>query len=103
MLADGGDGCGQDRTWPVGLKPAGVSPYGAMDMAGNVWEWVSDWYDVNYYASSSKPNPSGAKTGSYRVLRGGSWFTSPNNLRCAYRNYSLPDNQNDYRGFRCAR
>jgi sulfatase modifying factor 1 len=52
-------GCGRNSTWPVGSKPAGASPYGAMDMAGNMWNWVSDRYDENYYQSSPNRNPTG--------------------------------------------
>ena len=55
----------------VGSYPAGASPYGALDMAGNVWEWLNDWYNGSYYSSSPGSNPPGPATGSYRVLRGG--------------------------------
>jgi formylglycine-generating enzyme required for sulfatase activity len=60
-------------TTTVGSYPKGASPVGASDMAGNVWEWVYDWYDEYYYNSSPSRNPKGPSTGSYRVLRGGSW------------------------------
>ena len=60
-------------TSPVGSYAAGASPYGVMDMAGNVWEWVNDWYDENYYSHSPASNPPGPATGDTRVLRGGSW------------------------------
>ncbi len=57
----------------VGKYPQGASPYGVLDMAGNVWEWVSDWYDENYYRTLLSDNPMGPTSGNYRVLRGGSW------------------------------
>ena len=61
------------ETKPVGSFPAGASPYGALDMAGNVWEWVGDWYDGGYYSQSPSENPQGPDSGEYRVIRGGSW------------------------------
>ena len=60
-------------TAEVGSFPPGASPYGAMDMAGNVWEWVADWYDSEYYSNSPLRNPTGPVRGSVRVLRGGAW------------------------------
>ncbi len=64
-------------TSAVGSYPAGASPYGALDMAGNVWEWVNDWYNSSYYSVSPGSNPPGPATGSYRVLRGGGWYALP--------------------------
>jgi len=88
---------------PVGSYLAGASPYGALDMAGNVWEWVSDWYDANYYANSPAVNPQGPATGSFRVLRGGSWNGDTSFLRAAYRGGDVPyDAVNFDFGFRCA-
>jgi formylglycine-generating enzyme len=71
---------------PSGSFPGGASPYGVMDMAGNAWEWCSDWYDRNYYARSPYNNPAGPSKGSYKVIRGGSWFYStPSIFRCSGR------------------
>ncbi len=64
---------GYADTAPVGNYPKGASPYGAMDMSGNVYEWVADWYDPKYYASSPKSNPTGPSSGQDRVVRGGSF------------------------------
>ncbi|MBI5196649.1 MAG: SUMF1/EgtB/PvdO family nonheme iron enzyme, partial [Nitrospirae bacterium] len=71
------------KTHAVGQKqPNGLGLY---DMTGNVLEWVNDWYGENYYKNSPKDNPKGADSGQYRVLRGGSWFYKPQNLRASYR------------------
>ena len=88
-------------TVPVGTKN-GVSPYGAYDMAGNVWEWVNDWYDGNYYASSPASNPTGPSSGQTRGLRGGGWSSYWNYTRVANRNDYYPDGRGKFIGFRCA-
>jgi formylglycine-generating enzyme required for sulfatase activity len=80
----------------------GRSLYGAYDMAGNVWEWVADWYDSNYYGKSSVHNPKGPSDGEYRVVRGGSWFNGPRELRSAYRGRDTPLIRGAAIGFRCA-
>ncbi len=91
-----------DGTKPVGSIPAGASPFGVMDMAGNVWEWVSDWHAENYDPNDIV-NPKGPRNGVYRVLRGGSWnYYVSVFLRGAYRGYYLPENRDDYFGFRVA-
>lgn len=67
---------GLSRTASVGSYPSGASPYGCQDMAGNVWEWCQDWYDSSYYSRTPAGgwnDPQGPSSGSYHVLRGGSW------------------------------
>jgi formylglycine-generating enzyme required for sulfatase activity len=94
---------GYEFTAPTGNYPAGASPYGAFDMSGNVYEWVADWYDSDYYTSAPDSNPQGPTTGEYRVKRGGSWHSSWFYLRAAYRSKNNPDFRDDSYGFRCAR
>jgi len=89
------------RTVPVGtFQPNG---YGLYDMAGNIWEWVSDWYDANYYSNSPSSNPTGPASGGFRVLRGGTWYGSGGSIRSANRNGVTPDYTNSNIGFRCLR
>ena len=89
---------------PVGKLEDGKSPYGIYDMAGNVWEWVSDWYDNDYYKNSPSQNPTGPPTGGFKVIRGGSWNTSARNLRAADRYFDPPSFRSQYvPGFRCAK
>ena len=90
-------------TTPVGSYPKGASPYGVMDMVGNVWEWVNDWYDGSYYSQSPSENPQGPATGKYRVLRGGSWYNDDDFVRSANRFVNDPDYWVSSRGFRCVR
>lgn len=89
-------------TTQVGAYPSGASPYGALDMSGNVWEWVNDWYAATYYQVSPASNPPGAASGSYRVLRGGSWKDDSGNVRASDRNWVNPDSILNTLGFRCA-
>jgi len=94
---------GPHTTTPVGSYPEGVSPYGAYDMVGNVWEWVADWYHHKYYHWSPRYNPEGYAKGIHRVLRGGCWWNEKHILRCAHRdNYvTTPDFRVNLGGFRC--
>ena len=89
-------------TAPVGTySPAGDSWVRAQDMAGNVWEWVSDWYGSDYYAQFVQDNPTGPERGSEKVLRGGSWFNGATDLRSANRYNLDPTSQYYSVGFRC--
>jgi formylglycine-generating enzyme required for sulfatase activity len=75
---------------PAGSHPAGASPYGALEMAGNVHEWVADWYDNAYYSRSASSNPTGPDDGSFRVRRGGTFLHDPSVSRCAHRDGGYP-------------
>ena len=88
---------------PVGMFGDGRSPYGINDMAGNVWEWVSDWYDDEYYSAAPLRNPTGPATGISKVVRGGSWGSGPEGLRSAERETHVPSFQGYGTGFRCAK
>jgi formylglycine-generating enzyme required for sulfatase activity len=90
-------------TSQVGFYPDGVSLFGALDMAGNVAEWVADWYDEYYYFNSPSLNPGGPAQGEYRMLRGGSWFNTVGAIRTAFRLWNYPDIRSESIGFRCAR
>jgi len=100
------------HTMPVDSYPEGVSGFGVYNMAGNVFEWVADWYDPKYYKESMALNPQGpdkgynfANQGAVRVLRGGSWLAPETSLHTSHRFWNQPDN-NSYGvglGFRCAK
>jgi len=88
--ADKGVDDGHADTAPVGSYPDGASWVGALDMAGNVWEWVNDWYDSDYYGKLADESPSGPVSGEYRVLRGGAWDGLDNDARSSDRYYNRP-------------
>lgn len=89
-------------TSQVGDYPTGASPYGAMDMSGNVWEWVNDWYQSDYYSVSPPSNPPGPASGTPKVLRGGSWLLFWDGVRAALRTGDYPVLRSNLAGFRCA-
>jgi len=93
----------QRDTITVGSYPTGVSPFGLFDMAGNVWEWVADFFNPNYYASSPAENPTGPGEGDYRVVRGGSFSGGMGQIRVTTRGRNLPGNGYNYVGFRCVK
>jgi len=88
-------------TSEVGSYPSGASPYGVLDMAGNVWEWVADRYDSDYYDVSPYSNPTGPVSGSRRVLRGGGWPHYWSSIRVAPRLNLYPGSSRNCTGFRC--
>jgi sulfatase modifying factor 1 len=93
-------GCVGD-TDRVGRRTAGRSPDGALDMAGNVWEWTADWYDAGYYRASPGQDPTGPASGTLKVMRGGCWVSGENTLRTTCRKAELPASWAPNVGFRC--
>ncbi|HHW96210.1 MAG TPA: formylglycine-generating enzyme family protein, partial [Oligoflexales bacterium] len=90
-------------TWPVCSKPRGNTTHGLCDMAGNVWEWVQDWYHGSYKGAPTDGSAWEKPTGSYRVLRGGSCYDYAWDVRAANRSYDDPRARYDFLGFRLAR
>jgi len=94
---------GYNDTSPVMSYSTVSSFYGTYDMAGNVWEWVADWYGESYYLDSPYKNPKGPSSGTYRMMRGGSWSTADEKaLLSAFREGSKPSITDANLGFRCA-
>ena len=93
---------GESTLVQVGIYEKGKSPYGIYDVAGNVWEWVSDWYQVDYYQESPTHNPKGPETGKYKALRSSGWQGETPQMRVFTRIKSLPTDRNNSTGFRCA-
>jgi formylglycine-generating enzyme required for sulfatase activity len=91
---------GPHSTSPVGSYPAGVSPYSVHDLAGNVYEWVADWYQEDYYQTSPLQNPKGPDSGTFRIIRGGSWVEPGDKCRSAARVGQLPSSADSDFGFR---
>jgi formylglycine-generating enzyme required for sulfatase activity len=87
-------------TAPVGSFKSNI--LGVHDITGNVWEWVSDWYSDAYYENSASDNPLGPASGTSKVLRGGSWFDVPSDLRTTRRSWNTPTRRTFYNGFRLA-
>ncbi|HEV8320679.1 MAG TPA: SUMF1/EgtB/PvdO family nonheme iron enzyme [Myxococcota bacterium] len=90
-------------TAPPGSFARGASPYGAADLAGNVWEWVADFYERDYYAAAPTVSPRGPEGGFFKGVRGGAWTSAPSHTRAARRGYDDPSRRTADTGFRCAR
>jgi formylglycine-generating enzyme required for sulfatase activity len=95
--------CDRKGTEPVGSHPTGRSPYGALDMAGNVWEWTADFHLANYYVASSAKDPEGPSDGDRKVVRGGAFKYGASELLSAGRTYDAPTVHFEHVGVRCAK
>jgi formylglycine-generating enzyme required for sulfatase activity len=94
---------GEILTMSVGSFPAGASPYGVLDLAGNAAEWVHDWYNPNYYRAAPANDPQGPERGAIKAMRGGSWLKPAISLRTTDRDWGTMDSRPSGTGFRCAR
>tara|TARA_B100000683_G_scaffold235576_1_gene239465 strand:+ start:215 stop:2131 length:1917 start_codon:yes stop_codon:yes gene_type:complete len=105
VIKVGNKACSQKQTWDVGKKPEGQSPYGVMDMVGNVSEWVWDRYSAGFYAQAPSKNPVGPNAGFQRGIRGGAWSSihTSGELRTSYRWRRPPTFRSLAIGFRCAK
>ena len=93
---------GADSVSLIGNREKGTSPYGVHDLAGNLYEWVSDWYDDASYTTQATINPHGPLEGTAKVQRGGSYINSPYRLRASFRTKGDPTEHDPHVGFRCA-
>lgn len=93
---------GAETVAPIGDRDKGASPYGVHDLAGNLYEWVSDWYDDAYYTATPMVNPRGPTEGTVKGQRGGSYINNPYRLRAAFRTKGDPTEHGPHVGFRCA-
>jgi serine/threonine-protein kinase len=95
--------CEGTSTLPVGTLKAGASPYGVLDMAGNVFEWVADWHHADYYALGPDRDPPGPASGEKKVVRGGAYSYGADELTVHGRTFDLPIKAFTQVGFRCVR
>jgi formylglycine-generating enzyme required for sulfatase activity len=99
----GSEGCGTGDTHAVGSLPDGASPFGALDVVGNVSEWVADWYAADAYATDEQQNPQGPPVGTLKVTRGGTYASGPDDLPTTRRAPLPPDTTTEPVGVRCCR